>query len=100
MSEYPFTGRNALLSNVSALDESQDKNTTGKKKPSPRRVAQEGFMAASVCRQEQTDVDVDLRFRRQQDRIDSTIHAMSSPSGILRRRGARLATRIEPASGQ
>ena len=57
-------------------------------------------MAASDCRQEQTDVEVNPRFRRQQDRLDPTIDAMSSPYRVFRRRGARLATRVDPASGQ
>jgi hypothetical protein len=35
-----------------------------KKKPSLRQVAQEGFMAASVCRHEQTNVTVIRDFAR------------------------------------
>ena len=57
-------------------------------------------MAASVCRHEQTNVKVNPRFRRQQDRLDPTIDAMSNPSRVFRRGGARLPTRGDPASGQ
>jgi hypothetical protein len=53
---YAFTGRNALLSGVSAIDDSQEKPPRAKK-ILPRRVTQEGFMAASVCRHEQTNVE-------------------------------------------
>jgi hypothetical protein len=38
------------------MDNSQGNSTSGKKKPSPRRVAQEGFMATSVSRHEPTDI--------------------------------------------
>ena len=71
-----------------------------KKKPSPRRVAQEGFMAESVYRRGQTDVKASPRFRRQRDRVDATLNAMSSPSRVFRRRGACLAIRVDPASGE
>jgi len=53
---YTIPGRNAGLSRVSAIDDSQEYTTTGKKNL-PRRVTQEGFMAASVCRHEQTNVE-------------------------------------------
>jgi hypothetical protein len=69
-----------------------------KKKPPPRRVAQEGFMAAPVCRHEQTDLKGNSRCRRQQDRIDPTIKALSSPSHVIRPGGARLPTRVDPTS--
>ena len=64
---YAFTGRDALRSKVSAIDDSRDNSTTGKKKALPARVAQEGFMAESVYRRGQTDVKVSPRFRRQRD---------------------------------
>jgi hypothetical protein len=52
------TRPDAGLSTVRALEDRQDDPTTGKKKPSPRRVAQEGFVAESACRHEQTDFKV------------------------------------------
>jgi hypothetical protein len=52
---YAFTGRNALPSKAPAIEDIQDHSATGKKS-SPRPVAQEGFMAASVCQTEQTDL--------------------------------------------
>jgi hypothetical protein len=56
-------------------------------------------VASSVCSQEQRDVKGNPRFRRQKDKLDPTIPAMSSPSRGFRRGGARLATRVDPASG-
>jgi hypothetical protein len=55
---YVFTGRSALASRVSAIDDRQADTTPGNQKPSPRRVAQAGFVAASGCRHEQTDFKV------------------------------------------
>jgi hypothetical protein len=62
-------------------------------------VVQEGFMAASICRQEPTDVCVHPRFRRQQDRIDPTINAMSSPCRAFRRGGRRALARRRDSRG-
>jgi hypothetical protein len=70
------------------------------RKPCPRRVAQEGFMATPVCRQEPTDISVNPRFRRQPRQLDPPIDTMSSPYRVLRRSGGRLPARAEPASGQ
>jgi hypothetical protein len=70
------------------------------RKPSPRRVAQEGFMATPVCRLEPTDISGNPRFGRQQRQLDPPIDTMSSPSRVLRRGGGRLPSRAEPASGQ
>jgi hypothetical protein len=52
---YAFSGRNALPSKAPAIEDIQDNSATGNES-SPRRVAQEGFMAASVCHAEQTDL--------------------------------------------
>jgi hypothetical protein len=57
-------------------------------------------MAASVCRHEGTNVEVLPGFAWQQVRIEWTIHATSSPSRVLRRGGARPATRGDRASRQ
>jgi hypothetical protein len=43
-------------------------------------VVQEGFMAASVCHHEPTDISVNPQFRRQRRQVDPTINAMSSAS--------------------
>ena len=56
--EYAFIGRSALPSRVTAIDHRQEDTAAGNKKPSLRRVVQEGFMAASVCRHERTNVEV------------------------------------------
>ena len=53
-----FPGRSALPSRVPAIDDSQAETTTCKKKPSLRRVAPEGFRAASISCPRQTDVKV------------------------------------------
>jgi len=47
-----------LPSRISPIDDRQADTTAGNQKPSLRRVAQEGFVATSVCRHEQTDVKV------------------------------------------
>jgi hypothetical protein len=51
---------------VSAIDDGQGDNTTRKKEPSPRPGVQEGFMAASVCRHESTEVEGNPRCHRKQ----------------------------------
>src|SRR4051812_46015564 len=71
----------------------------GQKKPCPRRVAQEGFMATPVGHLEQTDISGNPRFRWPQHKVDPTSNAMSSPSRSFRRVGGHLTMRAEPASG-
>jgi hypothetical protein len=48
-------GGTPYLPTAPAIEDIQDNSATGKKS-SPRRVAQEGSMAASVCHAEQTDL--------------------------------------------
>ena len=80
---YAFPERNALRSEVSAIEDSHDDKTTGTEKPSPRRVAQEGFMATPVRRHEPTDISVNPRSSRQHHRLEQTIDARSSPSRVI-----------------
>jgi hypothetical protein len=58
-------GRSALHSRSSAIDARQEDTAAGNKKPSLRRMVQEGFMAASVCHHGRTNVDGDPGFRWQ-----------------------------------
>jgi len=51
-----FAGWSTLPSRVSPIDDGQADTTTGNKKPSLRRVAPEGFVAAPIYRPKQTDV--------------------------------------------
>jgi len=53
----------------SAIDDSRDDNAMGKKKPSPRRVVQEGIMAKSGRHQEVRGVKVSPRLHGQWDQL-------------------------------
>src|SRR5262249_19021909 len=47
--ECALTGRNASPFGASAIDDGQHNTTKANKKPSPYRVAREGFRAACIC---------------------------------------------------
>jgi hypothetical protein len=94
---YAVPWRDVRVPGCSTLDPSRDHNPSCKK-PSPRPVAREGFMAAPVCRREQTDIVVNRRLDRQHVRLDRTLDSMSSSCRVFRRGGARLARGADPAS--
>src|SRR5262249_1537624 len=54
-----------------------------KKKPCPRRMAQEGFMATPAHRHEQTAISVNPRSRRQHHRLEQTMEERSGPSRVF-----------------
>jgi hypothetical protein len=64
------------------------KTTTPRaKKPSPRRVAQEGFRAMSICRHDQRDIQRNPRFRRQQHQLTQRVRRCQAPLARFPRGG-------------
>jgi hypothetical protein len=49
-------GAYALRPGVSTIADSQGNDASGKKIPSPRRVAQEGYMATPICHHELAEI--------------------------------------------
>jgi hypothetical protein len=95
--------RNAIAYRAWALDAGSHNTTKANKKPSPYRVAREGFMAACICRREADKCQSHAGFRWLQDEVNPMIKVLSSPFlgfRSSRPRRARLATRGERAPNQ